>query len=53
MAMSRSFGRNVVDELAVDVELALGDLLETGDHAQGRRLAAARRTDEDDELLCR
>ena len=28
----------------------VGDLLEPGDHAQQRRLAAARRADEDDEL---
>src|SRR6185503_11910026 len=36
--------------LAVDVELALGDALEAGDHAQQGRLAAARRADEHAEL---
>ena len=46
-------GRDVVHELAVDDELAAGDLLQTGDHAQGRGLAAAGRADQDDELLVR
>jgi hypothetical protein len=44
-------GRDVVDELAVDEQLALGDVLEPGDHAQCRGLAAARRPDENHELL--
>ena len=42
---------NVVDQTAADVHLALGDLLQTGDHTQGGGLAAARGADEDDELL--
>jgi hypothetical protein len=37
--------RHVVDDLAVDRDLAVGDLLEPCDHAQRRRLAAARRAD--------
>src|SRR5213075_2508370 len=43
-------GRYVVDPLAVDQELAFADTLESGDHAQERRLAAARGPDEDHEL---
>ena len=39
------FGRDVVHLLAVDEELAAADLLETGDHAQRGRLAAAARAD--------
>ena len=39
------------DELAVDVQLAARDLLETCDHAQGGGLAAAGRADENDEFL--
>ena len=42
---------DVVDEAAADVHLALGDLLQTGDHAQGGGLTAARGADEDDKLL--
>jgi hypothetical protein len=34
-------GRHVVHELPVDEQLAFRDVLESGDHAQGRRLAAA------------
>ena len=44
---------DIVHELAVDVQLALGDLLKTGDHAQRRGFAAAGGTDENDELLIR
>src|SRR5699024_9711051 len=44
---------NVVDQTAADVHLALGDLLQAGDHAQGGGLAAAGGADEDDELLIR
>ena len=43
--------RDVVDEAVADVELALGDLLQAGDHAQGGGLAAAGRTNQNDELL--
>ncbi len=51
MASPRCVRRHVVDDRAVDAEIARGDLLETGDHAQQRRLAAARWADEDHELL--
>ena len=43
-------GPQRVDDPAVDRDLAGGDLLEAGEHAQQRRLAAAGRADEDDEL---
>ena len=43
--------RDVVREGLADVQLALADLFQTGDHSQGGGLTAARRTDEDDELL--
>jgi hypothetical protein len=43
-------GRAVVDHLAADLQLAVGDVLEPGDHPQGGRLPAARWPDEDDEL---
>ena len=42
--------REVVDALAADQQVALGDLLEAGDHPQRGRLAAAGRADEDHEL---
>ena len=48
--MSRSRGAQVVDDAPADPDLAVADLLESGDHAQRRRLAAARRADEHDEL---
>ena len=48
--MSRCRRREVGDVGAVDRDPALGDLLEPGDHAQERRLAAAGGADEDDEL---
>ena len=50
MAMPRLAGGEVVDPLAVDEEIARGDVLEPGDQAQQRRLSAAGRADEDDEL---
>jgi hypothetical protein len=43
-------GRHVVDHAVADGDLAAGDLLEPGDHAQQRGLAAARRADQHDEL---
>ena len=43
-------GRHVVDDAPADLDLAAGDRLEPGDHAQQRRLAAARRTDQHAEL---
>ncbi len=42
--------REVVDDLVADPELAVGDLLEPGDHAQRGRLAAAGRADEHHQL---
>jgi hypothetical protein len=41
---------DAIDDPFADLDLALGDLLEPGDHAQRRRLPAAGRTDEDGEL---
>ena len=43
----------VVHHLAVDLDIAAGDLLETGDHPHGRGLAAARRPEQHEELLVR
>ena len=48
--MSRLRGREVGDVALADEDLAVGDVLEPGDHPQQRRLAAARRADEDEEL---
>ena len=42
---------NVVDQTAADVHFALGDLLQTGDHAQGGGLAAAGGSNQHDEFL--
>ena len=42
---------DVVDQLVADEEFAFGDLFQTGDHAQGGGLAAAGRSDEDQEFL--
>ena len=44
-------GRHVVDALAVDEHIARGNVLQAGDHAHRRGLTAARRANEDDELL--
>jgi hypothetical protein len=43
-------GRELVDALGADEQFAGGDVLEPGDAAQQRRLAAAGRADEDHEL---
>ena len=43
-------GRDVVDDAIADPERAVADLLETGDHPEAGRLAAARWADEDHEL---
>ena len=43
-------GRHIVDEFVPDVHLALGDLLEPGDHPQNRRLSTTGRTDQNEEL---
>ena len=48
--MSRSFDSRSLTTLAVDGDLAAADLLQPGEHAQQRRLAAARRADQHDEL---
>ena len=48
--MSRWRRMHVVDDPLADQEPAVGDLLQAGDHAQRRRLAAARGADEDEEL---
>jgi hypothetical protein len=42
--------RLVVDDLVADAHLAVGDVLEAGDHPQGRRLPAPGGADEDHEL---
>ena len=46
-------GGHVVDQLVADVQLAVGDLLQTGDHAQGGGLTATGGADENDKLLVR
>ena len=38
------------DVSSLDLDLAVGDLFQPGDHAKQRRFSAARRADEDDEL---
>ena len=43
-------GFDVVDHVAVDADLAVGDHFEAGDHPQQRRLAATGRADDDDEF---
>jgi hypothetical protein len=42
---------HVVDQFSADQDIATGDLLESGDHAQRSALAATRWPDQDDELL--
>jgi len=42
--------RQLVDSFTIDLQLAIGDVLEPGDQAQQGRLAAARRPDEHHEL---
>ncbi len=43
-------GRKLGDVAAADRDRAVGHLLEAGDHPQQRRLSAAGRPDEDEEL---
>jgi hypothetical protein len=43
-------GGNADRRAAVDLDLALGRLVEAGDHPEGRRLAAARRPEQGEEL---
>ena len=50
MAMPRARGGSVVDHLAVDLEVAARLLLQSGDDAQKRGLAAARRAEQDHEF---
>ena len=42
---------DIIDELAVDLQLAAGDVFKTCDHTQCRGLSAAGRSYEDDEFL--
>ena len=48
--MSRSLRRQIGHDAIADRDLAVGDLLEPGHHAQDRRLATPGRADEDHEL---
>ena len=48
--MSRALGGTLLTTSLADQDLAGGDLLQAGDHAQQRGLAAAGGTDQDDEL---
>jgi hypothetical protein len=50
MAMSRWAGSTWLTTRFADGDLAAGDLLQPGHHAQQRALAAARGADDDDEL---
>jgi hypothetical protein len=43
--------RRVIDEFVAEAQFALGHFLEAGDHVERRRLAAARRAEQNDELL--
>ena len=47
------FGSNSVDDSAADVDFAFADFLETRDHPQQRRLAAARRANQHTEFAVR
>ncbi len=48
--MPRLEGGSVLTTVTADLQRAVGDVLEAGDETQQRRLAAAGRADEDDEL---
>ena len=48
--MSRSLGALSLTTLPSMLQLALGDVLQPGDHVEGGRLPAARGPDQDDEL---
>ena len=50
MAMSRLRRRHVVDHALAEADGAARRKLEAGEHAQGRRLAAARGPEQADEL---
>ena len=43
--------QHIVDPVVADEDVAFGHLLQTGDHAHRRRLAAARRPEQDEKLL--
>ena len=45
------FGGHFVHQLVADVELALGDFFQTGDHTQRGRFTTSGRTNQDDKLL--
>ncbi len=47
------FRRHIVDDAVGDGDLAPGDALQPGDHAQQSGFAAARGPDQDDELAIR
>ncbi len=47
------FRRQVVDDVTADIDVARGHFLESGDHAQRRRLAAAGRADQHNEFVVR
>ena len=44
-------GRNIIDQAVADVKLAVGNLFQAGNHAQGGGLAAAGGTDQNDKFL--
>ena len=44
-------GDDIVDELAVDIKFARGDLFEAGDHTKGRRFTATGRTNQNKKFL--
>ena len=44
-------GSHVVDQAVADVQLAVGDVFQTGNHTQGGGLTAAGGADQDDEFL--
>ena len=46
-------GRKVIDHFIIDIDVAGGDVLQAGHHAQSRGLAAAAGPDQDHELLVR
>src|SRR5262249_46278033 len=45
--------RHIVDDIAADQDVPVGDVLETRDHAQRRRYAAARPAYQNHELMVR
>ena len=45
------FRRDIIDQLFADVQFAVGNLFQAGDHTQGGGFTATGRSDEDDEFL--